>query len=365
MNEHIFTRVKQRPGPTTEPETALNFLARGERPEIVEIRQWMENWYEVFPVGSRKDLRKRFQSKDIGEFTSTYFELQVFALLSRLNCDLEVHPRFAGTEGTVDFRVTHGKETFYVEATVCGFGQGNLRSSTNEEDAVRKIRENIRELHSDIWLSAEGELNTALSKERVCAPFQGLLNQYTPDDVRTLCTEPRLTQPQQRGELSASIAEGNWRLYGHLAPPIASNSQGQVHGPARGGAVDSGKEPLKKALRNKAHDWKEKKLEEEIFVIMLNACHSEFFWEDEREAIFGNRDLPSDQAAFVDTLREVNGVVVFDHAVLGSERGTRVKLYRNGSMPIPECLEFLVCERHLGDLLGLGDGLVWGDLHVL
>ncbi len=113
-----------------------------------------------------------------------------------------------------------------------------------------------------------------------------------------------------------------------------------------------GAEPLKTALAKKVADWKEKELSEEMFVIAVNACHSEFSWGDESDAIFGNQELVSDRSVFADNLAEVNGVIVFGNAVLGAERGARVKLYRNGNMSIPECLQCLVSETALGGLLG-------------
>ena len=350
MNEQLFGQVVQREGPVAESETTFDFLARGGRPEAVQIRSWMEKWYQKFPADHRNELKRRLQSKNFSGFMSAYFELQVFAILCLRNCRIDIHPSFAGTEGTVDFHVANDKEEFYVEATVCGIGQGILRSNANEEDAVRKIKASLVNTHSDLWLSAEGELNKTLSKQRVLKPFQGLLNRHTADEVRILCPGPGWAHAQR--QLSVSIEEDrNWRLEGYLAPPIASDGRGQIHGPIRGGPVE-GAEPLKRVFAKKVADWKEKELSDEMFVIAVNGCHSESSRGDESDAIFGNQELVSDHSVFADKLAEVNGVIVFDNAVLGTERGARVKLYRNGNMSIPECLQCLVSERALGGLLG-------------
>ena len=350
MKDLLFEAVTVRQGPSTRGESTFQFLERDSREESIEIRQWMEKWFQEYPAHQRMELKRRLKSKDNAKFAEAYFELQVFAMLRLLGDDVEVHPDFAGTDGTVDFRVAHGESSFYVEATVCGFNRGALRSNANEEDAVRKIRENLHTPHSDIWLSAEGELSKTLSRSRVIEPFWELLKKYTADEVRQRLLVYGLAHAEQH--LSISIEEGNWRLEGFLAPPIASNGQGQVFGPSRSGTAD-GAEPLQRALAKKVDDWKEKRLVNEAFVIAVSACHSEFFWGDERSAIFGNRDLASDENTSFTSWSKVNGVIVFDHAVLGAERGSRVKLYRNGSMPIPDCLEFLVCEKALGELLGL------------
>ena len=349
MNEQLFGQVEQREGPITERETTFDFLARGGRPEAVQIRSWMEKWYQKYPEDHRHELKRRLQSKNFREFMSACFELQVFTILFRRNCRIDIHPSFAGTDGTVDFHVANDKDEFYVEATVCGIGQGILSSNANEEDAVRKIKASLVDPHSDLWLSAEGELTITLSKHRVLKPFRGLLDRYTADEVRKLCPNPGWAHEQRLS--SEPIVEGNWRLKGYLAPPIASDGKGRVRGPIRGGLAE-GAGPLKTAIEKKVDDWKEKELREEMFVIAVNACHSEFSWGDESDAIFGNRELVSDRRVFADMLAEVNGVIVFDNAVLGAERGARVKLYRNGNMSIPKCLQCFVSERALGDLLG-------------
>lgn len=352
MNEKLFGQVEQRKGPKTKRETTFDFLARGGRPEAVQIRSWMEKWYQKFPADHRNELKSRLQSKNFSEFTSAYFELQVFAILCRRNCQIDIHPSFAETEGTVDFHVANDKEEFYVEATVCGIGQGILCANPNEEDAVCKIKASLVNPHSDLWLAAEGELKKTLSTQRVLEPFQELLNSYTADEVRKLwklCPDPSWAHAQR--QLSVSIEDGNWRLDGYLAKPIAPDGKGHVRGPIRGGTVEGAK-PLEKAFAKKVDDWKEKELREEMFVIAVNACHSEFSWGDETDAIFGNRELVSDRSVFADKLAKVNGVIVFDNAVLGAERGARVKLYRNGNMSIPECLQCLVSETALGNLLG-------------
>lgn len=350
MNDLLFQSVPQQERPITEGETTFQFLQRGGRSEAVQIRQWAEEWFQQFPLDQKKKLKRRLQSEDFGEFMSAYFELKVFAILKRLDCTVEVEPSFPKTSGTVDFYVTNHQEHFYVEATVCGVGRGILSSNTNEQNVVQKINEYLKDPHSDIWLSATGELRTTLGKKRVVEPFEKLLKTYTADDVRSLYSEWGWAIVQNR--LSTAIKEGDWVLEGYLAPPIASDGRGQIRGPDRVGVVD-GFPPLAKALDKKAEDWRKKKLEKEIFLITVNVCHSEFWWGDERDAMFGRSTPISGEGAFSNHLSRVSGVIVFDYAVLGAERGSRVKLYSNKNKRIPECLRFLLHERRLGELLGV------------
>lgn len=346
MTPQLFRRVKQRPGPIMDHETTLDFLTRGGRSEGVAIREWMEKWFQRYPVDHREELKNRFQSQDFGQFMGAYFELQVFAMLRLLDCDVDIHPSFTGTGGTVDFRVTHGEDSFYVEATVCGLGQGILSSSANEEDAVRKIREAIGRPHSDVWLEAEGELLKTLRKNRLVGPVQELLASCSADDVCGLEAGHSWRRPR------TSITEGDWRLDVLLARPIASDGQGQVRGPSRGGCVD-GSSPVSEALSKKVKDWKKKGLENEAFVIAINNCHSEYWWGDERSAIYTTAAPLAGQDAFSSPLRCVSGVVVFGQATLGNERGAPVRLYENPDRDAPDCLRFLRQETSLGGLIGL------------
>ena len=309
----------------------------------------MEDWFQAFSLEQREKLKHRLQSKKFKEFISANFELQVFAILKRLDCSVEVEPSFQETSGTVDYFVTNREEKFYVEATVCGLEQGILHSNENEQDAVGKIQAKLTNPHSDLWLSAEGELRETLGTKRVIEPFQELLRRCTAEDVRRL----RLKGYRPYTE----IKENGWVLEGYLDPPIATDGMGQVHGPMRGGVADASG-PLHKALAKKAEDWREKNLYDEIFLIAVNVCHLEFEWKendtmDIRRALFAVPGEEGQSGEFRDELRHVNGVIVFGNAVLGNEIGSRVRLFRNGNAKIPTCLDFLLEEMKLGHLIGI------------
>ncbi len=203
-------------------ETTFEFLQCGGRTEAIEIRQWIENWFREYPDDHGEDLSKRLQSKKFAEFMSAYFELQLFSVLRRLGCDVEIHPDFAGTRGKVDFGVSHGEDSFYVEATVCGTEQGILCSNANEEDAVRKIREAIPCPHADVWIDAEGELLKTLGRRCLVGPVRDLLGSYSLDAVFGLDEVNSWQRPR------TTIQEGNWKLDISLARPIASDGRGRV-----------------------------------------------------------------------------------------------------------------------------------------
>ena len=349
MNEILFKPVEQKWGPSTARETTFDFLERGGRKEAVEIRQWIESWFQAVPDNRKKGIEKRLKSKHFKQFLGAMFELEVHEILRRLGCDIEIEPELPGG-GTVDFRVIDKSQEFYVEATVCGIGRGALHSNENEQDAVEKLRKHLKRLHSDLRLSAKGALKKSLGRDFV-KQFQDLLDKHTPSEVRNMHREHgSLWAPSL---LSTEFSEGNWVLKGELRPAFASSGAGKVLGPARTEYVD-GAEPITTALEQKVKNWKELMIKDRVFLIAINVCHSDSFSDDPEQAIFGAGRSGGDEGNFRKDLSGVDGVIVFYNATLGNERNAPVRLYKNGDRAIPECLEFLLQEQRLGDLLGIG-----------
>ena len=154
MNKMLFNPVEQKQGPTTARERTFEFLQRGGRKEAVPIQHWMEAWLQAIPDNRRKGLEKRLKSERFEQFLGAMFELEIHEILRRLGGVIEIEPELPGSNGTVGFRVIDKSQEFYVEATVCGIGQGKLRSNENEHDAVEKLCKNLKRLHSDLWLEA-------------------------------------------------------------------------------------------------------------------------------------------------------------------------------------------------------------------
>lgn len=349
MNEMLFNPVEQRHGLQTVRETTFEFLQRGGRKEAVEIREWIESWFQTIPDNRKKGIEKRLKSKHFKQFLGAMFELEVHEIFRRLGCVIEIEPELPGG-GTIDFHVADISQEFYVEATVCGIGQGALHSNENEYDAVEKLRKHLKRLHSNLRLSAKGELKKSLGKEFI-KQFQDLLDTHSPEEVRNIHKE----HSSKLGSwlLSTEFREGDWVLEGRLRPAFASSGTGKVLGPARTEYID-GVEPITTALKKKVKDWKERKIKDHIFLIGINVCHSDSFSDDPEQAIF-SPGIPSGvEGNFREYLSCVDGVIVFYNATLGNERSAPVRLYKNGDRNIPECLEFLLQEQRLGDLLGIG-----------
>lgn len=344
----IFRSVRPTSTPIKSGETTFEFIERDGRQYSIRLRRWIEQWFDSLPNDSKAGFIRRLKSRDKENFTGAMFELQIHTLLKHLNCSVEIEPAFPNAEGRLDFRATHVNQSFYVEATVSGFGQGKLTISPNEEDAVKKLRKAIPSPHSNIVLHSEGELRTTLSARYLVAPFESLLARYTADDVKNL-----RFRGVHHDALSAEVRHGEWVLRGRLEPQYIPSHKCRIRGPNRAAFCDAWS-PLSKSVVKKARKWKKADFSETPLFIAVNACHSEFDWYDYdiKRALF---TTPEADSYFRHSLSHVSGVLVCERVFLGRETGARVKLYRNGASDIPECLNFLLKEQRLGDLLGIAD----------
>ena len=350
---------KRTEGPIKPSESTFEFLQRLNRSSSIQRCQWINEWFAELPANAKPTFESRLKAYGPGVFESALFEMQLHSILRRLNFLVEIEGEFVGTRQKIDFlarSVDRENQSVYVEATVCGFGQGNLSGNSNEDDVVEKIKRNIQFPHSDIWLEAEGPLLKTLGAKRVVEPFRKLLESYTPGKVWQIYS--RWGRYQSWRFPSTEISEGAWILKGTLKPPLNRSSRGQIWGPSRGGAVD-GSIPLSNALRKKAEEWKRLDFRGTPFLIAVNACHTEFFWStgdtsDIRRALFKDLDAVKQSENFHASLSCVSGVMMFNHAVLGNEMSAKVQLFQNGNVNIPDRLHFLFAEQKLGDLLGIG-----------
>ena len=216
-------------------------------------RNTFESWFKDFPSSGQVDLRPRFRSHDMGNHEGAFFELFLHALFKKLECSMEVHPEIPSTTKRPDFRVRHGKEHFYLEATAVGQDRGPFTRNRNEEDVVRKL-ETLTSPQFDIVVDYEGELKQTLGRRDVRVPFEKLLNDHQPEDVQR-----QIEHGGWSAAPSEPICHDGWRLRGWLMPVDQQgdisdkNRQVRVH-PAVGKFTNV-VSPLRKALKDKAKKY--------------------------------------------------------------------------------------------------------------
>ena len=347
----LFEPIVHRSGWIDLDESTFEFLARGGRQEASEIREWMEEEWSEIPCCRRKGLENRLRSKNFKQFIEAYFELQVHRLLRRLGLEIDIEPSLAGTAKTVDFRCTAHSTLFFVEATVSGMNR--LSANQNLEDVRRKITKGVAHPHSHVDLEVEGRLERTLSRECVVDPILDLLNKWPADEVRR--HESNRALGSQACAPIAIVSEGAWKLTAKLRA-VEPGRVGSVWGPIEVDdvAVDVS---MREKLKTKASHWRSLGRKDGVAIIAINACHRLFGSEELEEEV--GRVVYNDVRGrvtgleFAHSLRDINGVLVFNNATLGRERAAHVRLYRNGQEQIPDSLKCLLHGCNLGSLLGL------------
>ena len=343
----VFDSKPTRRGPKTGNEKIHEFFAREGRPEVVPIRDWIEFWYSQLPPTKQPDIRGRLRA-GTNDFTSAYFELQMFAMLKNMGYEVTVEPSLAGGGYNPDYLARCEDEVFYLEATVCGQGAGSLQPTKNEEDASEKLRSALQQanvdMHSNLWLQSEGELNETVSKRMISKPFIDLLKRTTATSVLS-----NRRQPAHREVFRC----GDWTLEGVLEPKNRKNAVGQVWGPARA-ALGDATEPIRNSLIEKTQDWKSRGPSGEIIVVAISICHSQYFWDDgdETRAILKNPMRRGQTDPWLDELKAIQGILFTNNISLGNEESTRIKLLSNPDRDLPQSLARLTKEHRLAELTG-------------
>lgn len=123
--------------PKKRIESDFEYLNRSGRIEAQRVREFLNEWIGKFPENDATDLISRIKSKDKRLSESAIFEIVLFAIMYRLGCHIEVHPKLKnGSEKRPDFliRMQSGEE-FYIEAV--------LASEFSEAEKAAKRRKNV------------------------------------------------------------------------------------------------------------------------------------------------------------------------------------------------------------------------------
>lgn len=325
-----------------------------DEPEFVEYRQWIEELFQELPSEYHKTFCGRLRSKKSDEFQSALFEMQLYRMLKRLDLEVEIEVALPNTAKRIDFFVHTEHQSCFIEATVCGFGEGAFSSTENEYDVIAKLRRGLPKPHLNIRLEAGGRLTKTLAKNEIIKPFKELLDRFTREEFEEtlhnyVWYDPRYILFEEKCETEIKV--GDWTLKGTLELPFPQ-CEGQIYGPWRGGGMDTSG-PLLRSVQAKAKHWGGIDLGHP-FIVAVNNCHSEFTWEDDcsdiKRALTGDPDA-ADRASFRPDLHRISGVIVVGNACMGAERMARVKLFRNGSKEIPGFLHFLKEKQIFGNLL--------------
>lgn len=117
--------------PATHSESTYDSFNRLAWPEVVEIRNLIESWFQKYPAAPQQELKTRF----VTDFNAAFFELMLHELMIRHSFTVDIHPQIPNTNRSPDFLVHCPDVDFYLEARVTTDMSDKQRSEAN----VRKV----------------------------------------------------------------------------------------------------------------------------------------------------------------------------------------------------------------------------------
>lgn len=172
-------------GPQLYAEPAFTYLNRSARPEIVEVRSTIEEWFGNYPIGEQKHLQDRLRSTVDHQHLSALFELLLHEMLIRLGCRVEVHPSVTkNTDKRPDFMATGPSgEQFILEATLA---TAKSKAEAAAQARINEVYDAINRLDSPdyfIGLSVKGAPQSPPSAKRMKAFLRARLKELDFDEV--------------------------------------------------------------------------------------------------------------------------------------------------------------------------------------
>ncbi len=310
------------PMPRRQSESYSQYLVRSHHSVAIALRKLLNAWTDAYPEAARTDLLARFRSGDDILFLSAFFELYLYVLLSKLDYEMEIHPRIGGTRDNRPDFLLHGRtgERAYLEAV--------LATETSEIDRARQALKNVlidtlNDMNSPnffINMKMRGLPTSPLSTSRLKRDLRLWLDSLDPD----LCLE--ILRKADFEQLPEFFWEDDgWRVK-FQAHPKSAGLRGQANVRTVGiqdtgiRRVDPAK-ALRKALKKKASRYGEL---EHPYVVAVNFVQPFADMIAVEEALFGTElmDVSSDRLGKVtfEIDRGEDGVLIGG----GKPRNTRL-----------------------------------------
>ena len=171
----------------------------------------VESWFVHYPEEHRHDLRSRFRSDNNDNHDGALFELACHEILLCEGFVPEIHPEVPGSRKRPDFLIRESDKKCYFEVTVTGTRDGPFELHPNEQGVIDHLN-SLTPQDFCIGIEFEGELTTTLSRRKIVAPFEDLLQNHTRDEV------VNITKGRRRNAPSVTIRHGDWVAKGWLVP---------------------------------------------------------------------------------------------------------------------------------------------------
>jgi len=127
-------------------EPYFSYLDQSARLEANKVRELLEIWFQGYPDDGKLEFKSRFCSPKNLSFLSAFFELYLYALLTKLGYRVKDHPLIKGTDKRPDFLAEREEEpSFYLEAVLASELSSRGRA---EESRMNQVYDVINTLSS-------------------------------------------------------------------------------------------------------------------------------------------------------------------------------------------------------------------------
>ncbi|HCG8482203.1 TPA: hypothetical protein NJ593_004466 [Vibrio parahaemolyticus] len=166
-------------------EDDFSYLDRSSKVEAGNVRNFLNYWVSQFPEDEAKELIARIKSGDKRHFDSSVFEIQLFAMMTGLECKVDIHPELDNEKETrPDFLITTPeKEQFYLEAIV---SVGQTESEKSAEKRMNTVLDAINKIESKdffLGIKADGNPDSPPSGKKLRNELNKWLKVLDPDEV--------------------------------------------------------------------------------------------------------------------------------------------------------------------------------------
>lgn len=175
-------------GPALHAEPRFTYLKRSARVVERRVRKVLETWFSHYPPAQQTELRARFRSTNDFNHLSAFFELFLYELLTRLRCQVQIHP---STQSTTtkhpDFLVeSPGGERFYMEAVVATDESSEQAAAKARMNRVYDVLNRLESPNFFIGMKLGGAPSTPPPARRIREFLAERLAPLNPDDMAKL-----------------------------------------------------------------------------------------------------------------------------------------------------------------------------------
>lgn len=269
--------------PSTGNENSFEYFNNIGRPDIIPIRDIMENWYSIYPDSEKNEMKERLKA----DFSPAFYELGIYSYFKNMEYDVTIHPIIPNTLKRPDFLVIKNTNEFYVEIK-------EMRMSSDadrlKEKRLNTLTDSMNLIDSENFMLCIENIHFKTGKQpsgrKIINHFNNLIKLFDPDLYREKLEKggfvfmPELKYEDENICIEIRLTPKAAHLRGKNGRAIASYGVYTK--------IGGDEEMIKNALQSKANRYGDL---DKPFLICLNYPSPFLHKEDIKIALFGNNSF--------------------------------------------------------------------------